>query len=372
MSANMLVNEILGQTATATQVLTVYLDINQAEQANLNRGFETALKNLLRTEAERLEGAERSGFDKAAEVAREAAGQIKPEGKGLLLIASEEGVLHQRFLQVPTQNQAKWGTRAHMRPLIEQEDEYQAALVLLVDRARARIFEIKGGAIEELEDANAEHDVRQIKQPGTDHMMSENRIQKMANEHASMHLRNVAQIVEKRVQENGIERLIVSGPAQPASELQSHLSERIRQNIVGTPSIAVTAKAGEVLAEAEQFLLNAERNREKDLVDRLITEAAKEGQACRGWRHTVMNALQQKIQILVYSTPPETRDEDLEQVAKLLQDSGFDESIDTADDLLEWLVEKAVQQSAAVERVDGHAATRLRSECHGVGAVLRY
>jgi hypothetical protein len=64
-------------------VLSVYLDLDQSKASNLNRRFETALRDMLRRVEARLKETELENFSADAARAVQYVGSLKPAGKSL-------------------------------------------------------------------------------------------------------------------------------------------------------------------------------------------------------------------------------------------------------------------------------------------------
>jgi hypothetical protein len=79
--------------------------------------------------------------------------------------------------------------------------------------------------------------------------MSERRLQNQAASHAHLHLKNVAESLDRLVDEYRFDRIVIGGPVEATSELQNLLPKRVRVRLVGRLSVAVTASARDVLAE---------------------------------------------------------------------------------------------------------------------------
>lgn len=132
-------------------VLSVYLDVDQSQEANLNRKFEVSLGNLLRElESGLVDQYEREEFAADAERLRRFVSDYRPGAHSLVIFCDAlEGFLWHRELNVPLRSEARWSETLYLRPLLETLDEFERYGVILTDRAWARLFTVHLGEIEE-------------------------------------------------------------------------------------------------------------------------------------------------------------------------------------------------------------------------------
>ena len=81
--------ELLSRTPDASSpVLSVYLNVDQSQAVNLNRGFEAALKSLIQKSERSLSDSERKSFVRDAEFASSFVADYQPNGKSLVLFCN--------------------------------------------------------------------------------------------------------------------------------------------------------------------------------------------------------------------------------------------------------------------------------------------
>jgi hypothetical protein len=181
------VQDLVNRTAKPGQpMLSVYLDVDSARELNRQRGFEAALKNMVRTLGKRIEGERgRKQFEAdTARVQRFVAG-LKPTAQGLVMFCHEsDGLFWQRQLRARLRNDAHWADAPHVRPLLELFDDHERFGVVLVDKTRARLFTIFLGEIEEHAGAYAPAEVRHAKTIGKDRLHSQPGLERRAEHHA--------------------------------------------------------------------------------------------------------------------------------------------------------------------------------------------
>src|SRR6185369_4389327 len=83
-------------------ILSLYLDVDQSNASNLNRNFQSALKDMLRSIELRLEGAQLEHFSADAARVQDYGSHLELSGKGLVLFAdASENFFWSREFQVP-------------------------------------------------------------------------------------------------------------------------------------------------------------------------------------------------------------------------------------------------------------------------------
>jgi hypothetical protein len=360
-------------------VLSVYLSIDQSKAVNLNRGFEAALKSLLQQIERRIssENLKKSFFEDAKGVS-DFVGDYQPEGKTLVLFHdASRGFLWHRNLEISLENAVHWQDRPYIRPLLEARDEFERFGVILTNRARARLFVVVMKSIEELREALAEADVRKSDASGTDQMLSQMSFQRKADEHARWHLKNVAERMEKLADRYRFDRLILAGTQEAVSELKNLLSERLRKSVAGALSLSIDAGVSEILNETIKLQEKSERSEELEIVDHLLTAAAKNQLAVIGSTAILEAVSEGRVRQLVYSDSFASQGIECEECGALFE-VRLEEcprckgSVDKVDDLLESLVVRVVREGGGVEQVRGAAAEKLASEAGGIGASLRF
>ena len=361
-------------------VLSVYLDVDQSRAANLNRGFEAALKNELRFVQEQLllKGKKkREEFRKDTERVLNFISRYEPTQRGLVIFcdASRKFFWH-RQVNVPVISRAYWSERPHVRPLLEAFDEFERYGVILTGKAQARVFTVFLREIEEHQEAFAEADVRHIKGAGSDHGRSQMNIQRKADEHARWHLKRVAELVEELSNKYAFDRLVLAGPAGVTSELYGLLSKRLRQRVVASRALPVDSKPHHVLMETLKIEEKVERAGERKLVRELITAAAKNERAAIGLESTITAAEEGRIWRFVYAEDFAPGGAECVKCEVLFP--GTKRScpycrgkLRRVNDLVERLVKQVVSAGGKAEQVREAAAKKL-TDAGGVGAFLRF
>src|SRR5579884_447860 len=358
-------------------VLSVYLDVDQTRPANLNRGFEVALDNMLRSLHQQLsEALSRREFQQDAARVRALVSGYVPSAKSLCVFCDEsEQFLWWRELRLRLRNDVVWSGTPFIRPLLEALDEHERYGVILVDRARARLFTVFLGEIEEHEGAFALWDVHRFKSAGTDHLWSQQQFQRQADTHALWHRKRVAQSADQLLSEYGFDRLVLAGPGEATAELRRLLPKRLRTRIVAELPLPVEAAPADVLSALAPVLQRIERAHEQEVVDSLIASVGKNDRAVIGLDDTLALVQQGRLWQLVFAEGLQTAGWECEQCAALFSQERetcayCNGSLRRVPDLIARAAERAFEQGAVVEQVRGEAAAKL-TIAGGIGGWLR-
>lgn len=358
-------------------VLSVYLDVDQARPVNLNRGFEVALDNMLRSLDQQLsEAPSRREFQQDATRVRELVSGYAPSAQSLCIFCDEsEQFLWWRELRVRVRNDAAWSGTPFMRPLLEALDEYERYGVVLADRARARLFTVFLGEIEEHREVFAAQDVHRVKSAGTDRLWSQQQFRRRADIHALWHLKRVAQETERLSTEYAFDRLVLAGPVEATAELRRLLPKRLRARVVAELPLPIEAARADVLNALLPIVERTERAHERELVDSLIASAGKNDCAVIGLDDTLVLVQEGRVWQLVYAEGLVVAGWECQRCAALYaQERGTcgycSGGLRRVPDLIARAAERAFEQGAAVEQVHEDAAAKLMA-AGGIGGWLR-
>ncbi len=96
-------------------ILSVYLDIDQSNAANLNCMFEVSLFNVLREVEETLDNHDLGDFKKDAIRIRQFIEGYRPQAKGLVIFCdSSEDFIWAYELHVPVKTEARWSSKPYL------------------------------------------------------------------------------------------------------------------------------------------------------------------------------------------------------------------------------------------------------------------
>ena len=134
-------------------VLSVYLNVDQSRQVNLNRGFEKRLKDMMSSVRTTIhDAAEMDRFASASHHITDFISACTPHERGLVMFFdASDGFFWHREINVTLQTEARWDRELFSQPLINALDQFKRYGVVLVDRANLRLFAVFLGEIEEFD-----------------------------------------------------------------------------------------------------------------------------------------------------------------------------------------------------------------------------
>jgi len=354
------------------KTLTLYLDVDQTNPANRKRQFETHMKDLLRQL--RNANPDDGELPAAASEVEEIVKRVELNGRTLVLARHRGlGVTFRNVLRIPLPSGAYWTVGAFLRPLLEALDEHERFGIVLVDQKRARLLTVFLGEIEEHRDLISEIPPRPDS-PSSDRLRSQPRMERRHDESVSSHVKMVAAEMGRLLDQLEVDRLIIGGSVEVASELARQLPKRLRGRLVEVLPIPLTASVDEMLARTGEVQTRLERAEELQVVRDLLKEIRKGGRAVVGLPATVDAVNQGRVWKLVY-------------LQGLKLEGGFcgacqvlvppadqrcplcGSEVEREPHLLDRMARAVLERGGHVEIVDGPAAEALR-QVASVAAVL--
>jgi len=370
--------ELLGRVAKpGSPVLSVFLDTDQSREFNLERAFGVVLKDMLREIRQKLDKEARREFDADAERIRQFLGEYRDVKRGLVVFcdASEKFFWH-RELNIRVRNRARWDETPQVRPLIEMLDEYERYAVVLTDRKQARFFTIFLGEIEIRGQAEAPLEVTRVNEIGTDHIESQMSIQHKADQHAHLHLKNVAELTARLARVREFDRLILAGPVEATSELSGLLPKGLRAKVVRQISLPINGSDALVLEETLKVEAEIERERETELVRQLIDAAPAHLKAVVKLAPTIQAIQEQRVWQLIYAegfAPPGSECGNCKALnaGEKATCDYCGQTVKGVSDFIDRAAGRVLEMQGRVEEVRGAAAESFQ-EYGNIGAFLRW
>jgi peptide chain release factor subunit 1 len=201
-------------------------------------------------------------------------------------------------LQIPIQSQLIIQSQPYYRPLSLVLDQHKRFCFVLIERAKARIFEIYAGEI--LEHSDILDDVPSKVKEGGYGGYDERRIERHIEDHVRRHFKHVAEAAEQICKKYANDCLILAGSETNISEFRQYLSNSLAEKVVATLHDEMTASAKDILEQTMKIEKEMRQKEETDLVNQLFTEVNSGGLGILGLDST-LRALQrgQVNQLLV-------------------------------------------------------------------------
>lgn len=355
------------------KTLTVYLDVDQTNPANRKRGFETHLKDLLRQL--RTAHPEDEELARVVPEVEEIVKRVEPSGRTLVLARHRGlGVTFRNVLRIALPSGAYWGLGAFLRPLLEALDEHERFGIVIVDQKRARLLTVFLGEIEEHGDLISAIPPRPDA-PTSDKLRSQPRMERHHDESVSTHVRMVVSEMARLLDQLEVDRLIVGGAVEVASELARQLPKRLRGKLVEVLPIPITASSEEILARTSEVQTRLERAEELQVVRDLLKEVHKGGRAVAGLSPTLDAINQGRVWKLVYLQGIRLEGGSCSHCQVLVPPADqhcpmCGKAVEREKHMVDRMSRAVLERGGHVEMVDGPAAEALR-QVADVAAILR-
>lgn len=358
-------------------ILSLYVNIDQSNAANLNRGFETRVESLFREVAENQNSHEGSKqrFDVECRRVREFLRDYVPKGKALVVFSdSKQDFWWQRDLQVELPTGLRWSPQLWVRPLLEVIEEHDRFAVVLIDKHHARILTVDAGGMEQ--QAEVVSDVpNKHATTGTDHIWSQGQMDRDHTNHVQSHAKRVADELASVIDRMKLKRIVVGGPVEATSLFTGGLPKRIQQMIIGTISAPVDANHDRLITELRAVQEKAEQEDEARSVDAMITAAMKGERAVLGLSDTLGAIHAGRVYRLVVARDFRVDGKECSGCHVLVSDGNAKCSfcggeLEAAPDLINRASHRVLDMGGNVQLVSGEAAAKLAEA--GIGALLRF
>jgi peptide subunit release factor 1 (eRF1) len=362
-----------------TSVLTVYLDLDQSKQANLNRGFETQLKDMLAGVKERINDEnEFSAFERARKRIGTFVEQYGVGALGLsLAFDASDGFFWSQELKFPVVNQARWDREVFVEPIAAALDEYERVGIVLLDRANLRLFTMCMGELQEhVRQAFDHRKVRHTKTVGMNNLGAASHAQRKADEEVRVNLRQMIKRVKHTITEFGVHRIILAGSPQNTAQLRALLPKHLASRVIGTVDLAINATPEVVRNAAAALAENFEGQTEQVLVTDLITCAAKAGNVVNGLADTLDALNQGRVWQLLYAESFHAPGHECVECDALFPPemnscSFCGSTLHPIESVVERAVDHAIGKGLKVEVIRGKIAESDLMKAGGIGGMLR-
>jgi len=166
---------------------------------------------------------------------------------------------------------------AIIHPLALELDEYEPIGVIMIDAHCTRILTVAGRTMEDM-DAFCRKIHHLSKAGGWSQMRYQRRRAKQIKHFAK-------EIIEKAIaifDEAGIRRIVIAGRNRMITALEQVFPKQWRDKVIATVPWDLDAADKEFLGKIRPILEETERNQEKDLLEKLVTELRRGGLAVAG------------------------------------------------------------------------------------------
>jgi peptide subunit release factor 1 (eRF1) len=215
---------------------------------------------------------------------------------------SEVGIW--RELDVPPrlgQSSVTVNSRFHLRPLVAANSGGPRTCVALVNREKARIFELYEDGIQQLPDLYFGELPHIGKSDGFGGYDAGHRERHLENE-VMHHFKQFADSLQLLLNRDRYEALLIGCHDEAWPELEPHLHPYVRQRLLGRFLIDPgAASAEQVREQASRILAESILSQQQELIREVVGEAHRNARGALGLRHVLTALERQEVQTLVVS-----------------------------------------------------------------------
>lgn len=354
-------------------VVSLYLNVTPP------RPFKSELRSLLHEKWERLKAAGLGGellrrIEGIFESLKAYVDELRPpERTRLLVVFAADGDFFQEYrLPVALPSRLYVDPDPYIRPLTVLLDEFNRYCVAIVDRRRARVFDMYLGEMEEdvgaLESetpgwvSEGEGRAARGTAVGTGPWAGwrESKIQRHIADHVHRHFKEVAALLFQHFKGRGFDRLIVGGPdgaeGKVVPAFLDHLHSYLRERLAGVFPGEVDLPVNEIKRRALEVAAGHERREEEALIGRLLSEANRDGGlGVLGLNDVVLALMMSQVHTLIVEHDYRERGWICPRDHQLSMAPGrcplCDGELEEVEDFVDEVVEEAIDQGAEVEHV---------------------
>jgi peptide chain release factor subunit 1 len=292
--------------------------------------------------------------------------------RGVVVFSSRAlGIWEVFFLPCPVRDLLILDYSAYIRPFISILNEYRRICTLLVDRTRARIFEIFMGEIEEQSEIYDEVPAK-VREAGW-YGLSEKRIQRHIEDHLYRHLKGVVDRTLIHFREKRFDWLLLGGHPEILSEMEKSLHSFLKQKLRRTFRADITIHQKDVLNKTIELEREIKKEEDRVLVSRLANSLKPGGLGVSGIHETLSSLYEGRVHTLLV-------EEEFIQEGSYCNQCGFmglkvgacpacKEMMVYVPDIVDEAVASAIDQGCEVFHIAPGCGLR---ELGRIGAFLRY
>ncbi len=354
--------------------VSLYLNVNPL--TNPRGEFVVHLKNMIKDVSEEIEKKlyrkVKPDLEKMSSYVTANKREFK---KGLALFSSSgKGFWREYNLSLPVKNTLVVDNTPYIKPLVDIMDNNPRYLILLVEKDEARIFVVHLGEIVEYGEVMTP-DVPGKHKKGGWFALAETHYQRHIEYHVGLHLKEVARKLESFLSREEIDIVFVGGSEEAVVMFEELLPEPARAKIRGHFAAEMFLSSDEVLRRAEPLISVYETEKEKKVVDELVTRALKGSQAVLGLADVLGAVMEGKVHKLVFV-------KDYNEPGFKCSKCGFlsiqplsscpycGSGMEAVEYMVELAAQRAIEQGANVEVIAYE--TEPLKEKGNIGAILRF
>jgi len=275
-------------------------------------------------------------------------------------------------LLIPIQSQLVIQPQPYYRPLSAAIDQHKRFLFILVERAKARLFEICAGEI--LEHSDILDDVPSKVKEGGFGGYDERRIERHIEDHVRRHFKHVAETADHFFKKYVTDYVILAGSETNTSEFRQYLPNSLSPKIVAVMHEEMTASTKDILEKTMQIEREMRQKEETHLLNQLFTEVNSGGLGIVGLDSTLRALQRGQVNQLLVQEGFEREGYQCVSCMSLHTKNGSCDfcgaNTDSVPDIVAEAVQNAIKQGCQVKYIS-LAGSQLAA-AGSIGAVLRF
>lgn len=284
---------------TSTPVVSLYLNVDPTQRTT--EGYKLRLRGLLK-EASRPDLAQDlTAIEKFFEH------EYDWSGKGIVVFSSQPAGFWRTYsVAVPlSRSHLEVGPRPFIRPLVRLLDIYGSYGVVLADKQGARLFDFHMGELIE-SDGFLGEEVRRVKRGAGSSRVGASRSgggggARHEREVAAQNLREIVEATTTFFEEQRFKHLLLAGTDETVAQFREMLPKHIQNTVVGTFASDMASSDQQVRERSLEIVQETDKWREAELVEAVITAAAKGGNGVVRLDDTLGAVSEGRVQTLVVS-----------------------------------------------------------------------
>ncbi|HEY65364.1 MAG TPA: hypothetical protein G4O02_12420 [Caldilineae bacterium] len=266
------IQELASFHSADAPVLSLYLNVDPHRRTR--EKYKLALRRLLESVADQADPEDIARVERYVDL------EYNWQGKAIACFSCQAKGFWMAFpLTIPREDLAFVGERPYVKPLMEMIGRYAVALV---NREGVRLFVFHMGTLQEATEMVGE-DVKRHRAGG----WASKRYQSHEDETAQRNLREAAELTASFCRRYKCDHLILGGTETNVALFEELLPKALRERVVGHISIDKDALLSEITDRSAEAIARDLAQREAQLVEHLITTAAKGGAAAVGLADTL-------------------------------------------------------------------------------------
>jgi peptide chain release factor subunit 1 len=275
-------------------------------------------------------------------------------------------------LQIPIQSQLIIQSHPYYRPLSSALDQQKRFLFILIERAKARLFEISTGEI--LEHSDILDDVPARVKEGGFGGYDERRIERHIDDHVRKHFKHVAETADHFYKKYSTDYVILAGSETNTSEFRQFLSNDLGAKVVAVIHEEMTAAPKDILGKTMQIEKEMRQKEETQLLNQLFNEVNSGGLGIVGLDSTLRALQRGQVNQLLVQEGFERQGYQCVSCMSLHTKNGSCDfcgaNTDSVPDIVAEAVQDAMKQGCQVKYIS-LAGSQLAA-AGNIGAVLRF